>query len=240
MTFTLGPVARDQMRRLSGTWKQGEHVIVSGATGSGKTLVGRYISDIRLQRGGHVVVFVCKLKPDETITEEFKGWTRWTKWKKRPSPKDTRILLWPDTSKAKTLQEALQIQKDVFRDALDELGKEGKWTVVFDEGLYMCDPRFVNMAQELAMLHALGRSSKLTIVTMMQRPSHVPLIIYGSASHAFIGRTREAVDNKRLSELGGKTSAKDLSAIINSQGRHDFLWVPVAPDWDPEPFNLGK
>lgn len=240
MAFKPGPIALDQMRRMSGVWKQGEHVIVSGATGSGKTMVGRYVDDIRLSRGGHVVVFVCKLKPDQTITDEYQGWTRWTKWKKRPSPHDKKILLWPDTSKAKTLKEALAIQKEVFGDAIDALAKEGKWTVDFDEGLYMCDPRFVNMAQEIAMLHALGRSSKLTIITKMQRPSHVPLIIYGSASHAFIGRTREAVDNKRLAELGGKTSAKDLSAIINGQGRHDFLWVPVAPDWDPEPFNLGK
>lgn len=240
MTFKPGPIALDQMRRMSGVWKQGEHVIVSGATGSGKTLVGRYIDDIRLSRGGHVVVFICKLKPDSTITEEYKGWTRWTKWKKRPNKNDTRILLWPDTSKAKTLKEALAIQKEVFRDAIDALAKDGKWTVDFDEGLYMCAPEFMNMSQEIAMLHALGRSSKLTIITKMQRPSHVPLIIYGSASHAFIGRTREATDNKRLAELGGKTSAKDLSAIINSQGRHDFTWVPVAPDWDPEPFNLGK
>lgn len=240
MTFTLGPVARDQMRRMSSVWKQGEHVIVSGATGSGKTLIGRYIDDIRLQRGGHVVVFICKLLPDETITEEYKGWTRWTKWKKRPNPNDKRILLWPDTSKGKTLREKREIQREVFRDAIDALSKEGKWTVDFDEGLYMCAPEFMNLGQELAMLHALGRSSKLTIITKMQRPSHVPLIIYGSASHAFIGRTREAVDNKRLAELGGKTSAKDLSGMIASQGRHDFTWVPVAPDWDPEPFNLGK
>lgn len=235
-----GPVTAEQLKRLASSWKQGEHVLVSGGTGSGKTAFGRHLDEIRLSKGGHVILFVCKLSPDPTLVEDYKGWTRWTKWRKRPSPHDNKVLLWPDTSKAKTLIEARNIQREVFRDAIDGLSKAGKWTVDFDEGLYMCAPSFMGMADDIAMLHALGRSSKLTLITKMQRPSHVPLILYGSAAHAFVGRTRETSDNKRLAELGGNISAKDLSARIAAQGRHDFLWVPVAPDWDPELVNLRR
>lgn len=234
----IGPRTQEQLRRLSSTWKQGEHVVVSGPTGSGKTALGRYIDQIRIERGGHVIVFICKLTTDKTILTDYKGWTRWKEWKKRPSPHENRVLLWPDTSKAKSIGEALAIQKEVFGKALDALLKDGKWTVDFDEGLYMCDPQFLNFKQEIAVLHALGRSSNITLVTKMQRPSNVPLIVYGSASHAFIGRTREAVDLKRLSEMGAKTDSRELAARISGQGRHDFLWVPVAPDWEPETVNL--
>ena len=226
------------MHRLASVWKQGEHVLLSGSTGSGKTALGRYLDQIRINAGGHVVVFVCKPQRDETIEQDYKSFKRWKTWKRAPSKHDNQVLLWPDTSKAKTLREIRAIQREVFSDALDQIGKKGKWTVDFDEGLYMTSPEFMGFSEEIAMLHAIGRSAKITLITKMQRPSHVPLILYGSASHAFIGRTRETVDRKRLAEIAGRSSAAELGDRISSQSKHDFLWVPVAPDWEPETLNL--
>lgn len=244
----IGPRTIEQLNRLArgvgpsheGRWAQGEHVVISGGTGSGKTALGRYVDQIRIDAGGHVIVLVCKINPDMTILNDYKGWTRWEEFKKNPSPHDNKVLLWPEMRKAKTMRDKREIQREVFGEALDRLADSGKWTLDIDEGLYMCDKQFMNMSEDIAMLHALGRSSNLTVVTKMQRPSNVPLIVYGSASHAFIGRTRERVDIQRLSEMGGKTSAKDLAARISTQGRHDFLWIPVAPDWEPETVNLSK
>lgn len=213
-------------------------MLISGATGSGKTALGRYVDQVRIDRGGFVMVMVCKPRPDRTILNDYKGFVRWKEWKKNPSPHENKVLLWPDTDKVKKMDDALDIQRDVFGRAFDELYRIGKWTLDVDEGLYTCSPYYLNLGSELAMLHAIGRSSNLTIITKVQRPSHVPLIIYSSASHAMIGRNQESTDVKRLSELGGRTSAKELAARISAQGRHDFLWVPVAPDWEPETINL--
>lgn len=236
----IGPRSQEQLSRLAREWKQGEHILVSGGTGSGKTILARHLDQIRVERGGFTMVMVCKLRRDDTITKEFKGWTRWEKMKKSPAPHENRILLWPNTDKEKTMRGALNLQREVFADAFDILSRVGKWNLHVDEGLYVCSPQFLNLSQELAMLHALGRSSKLTITTLVQRPSNVPLILYGSASHAFVGRTRESGDLKRLAEMGGKASARELGDRIAAQGRHDFLWVPVAPDWEPETVNLSK
>lgn len=235
-----GPVTQEQLERLSSVWKQGEHMLISGATGSGKTALARHIDQIRINKGGHVIVFVCKLGVDETIMTDYKGWIRWKTFKKKVSPHENKVLLWPDLSKGKTIRDKRAIQREVFAEALDKLSEIGFWNVHIDEGLYMCDPKFMNLADELAMLHYMGRSSKLTVTTLSQRPSNIPLIIYGSASHAIIGRAREAQDVKRLSELGGRNSAKELAARIDSQSKHDFLWVPVAPDWEPETINLKR
>lgn len=230
---------RDQMARLSSVWKPGQHLVISGDTGSGKTLLGRYIDQIRIDHGAFLVVFVVK-KTDATISEDYQGWTRWTKWKRHPSPHENRVLLWPDISKTKSAPEAQAIQKEVFGQAIDGLWQSGKWTVDFDEGLYMCSPKFMNMQDDIGMLQALGRTEGLTLITKMQRPSNVPLIVYGSASNAFIGRCRLAEDQKRLAELGGRESAKTLMGRISALGRHDFLWVPVEQDWPPEIVNLKR
>lgn len=235
----VGPRTQEQLGRFYRMWNQGEHVLISGATGSGKTALGRYVDEVRIRRGGYVMVFVCKLREDKTITEDYKGFVRWKKWKRNPSQHENKVLLWPDVKRA-NLREALAIQQEVFGQALNELSKTGKWTVDIDEGLYVCNPSFMNFSQEVAILHAMGRSSGLSIVTKVQRPSHIPLIVYSSASHAFIGRTQETADLKRLSELGGKTSAKELSTRISMQGKHDFLWVPAHSDQEPETVNLRQ
>lgn len=235
----IGWRTQDQLKRLAKSWEQGQHLIISGDTGSGKTLLGRYVDQIRIDAGGYVVVFIIKTE-DKTLTQDYAGWIRWKQWKKNPSPHENRILLWPDISKAKSPHEALMIQKEVFSTAISGLFRTGRWCVDFDEGLYMCSPVFINMADDIAMLQAVGRSMGLTIVTKMQRPSNVPLIIYGSASNAFIGRTRQDSDLKRLGELGGRQSAKELQGRISALGRHDFLWIPVAEDWPPELVNLKR
>ena len=241
MRMRTGLKTAGQMRRLASVWKQGEHVLVSGATGSGKTALARRIVKIREDRGGHVVVFCMKPLEDETIIDEYKDYDRWKSWHRRPNSWDKKILLWPDVSKAKGNKDAiLDIQKEIFQEAFDGINKDGKWTVQVDEGLYTVSPDFLNMQGNLAMAHAIGRSGRLTMVTLTQRPSHLPLILYGSASHAFVGRTREATDQKRLAELGAREGSKELANRISSLGRHDFLWIPVAPDWPAERVNLAE
>lgn len=235
-----GPKTREQLARLGRVWEQGEHVLISGSTGSGKTALARHVVELRAQRGGHVIVFCMKPLEDLTITEDYKGFERWKKWKKRPASWEKRILLWPDVRKAKgNKDEILRIQGEVFAEAFDGINDAGHYTVQIDEGLYTVAPTFLNMAGPLAMAHAIGRSGRLTMVTLTQRPSHLPLILYGSASHAFVGRTREASDQKRLAELGAREGGKALANRIADQGRHDFLWIPVAPDWPAESVNLA-
>lgn len=237
----IGPRTRLQLRRLSRVWEQGEHVFVSGSTGSGKTALTRHIIQLRLNRGGHVVVFCMKPLEDETITHEYADFERWKTWKRRPSSWEKKILLWPDVSKAKGNKDGiLAIQKQVFGDAFDGINASGRYTVQVDEGLYTVHPQFLGMSGDLAMSHAIGRSGDLTMVTLAQRPSHLPLLLYGSASHAFVGRTRETNDQKRLAELGSLEGSRELARRIAEQGRHDFLWVPVAPGWPAESVNLAR
>ena len=233
----IGPRSREQLARLNTVWNQGDHVLVTGGTGSGKTLLARQLDEIRLRRGGSVVVFVCKLQPDETITEHYKGWTRWTTWKRNPLLTEQRILFWPKVEKL-TPSQAVNVMRREFSYALDQIGKTGKWTVHIDEGLFVSSPRYLGLSDVLGFMYALMRSSKGTMITLAQRPAHLPVAIYPNLSHAFVGRASEVPDLKRLADMDGATNSKVLQQMIANNGKHDFIWIPIGNDWEPERVNL--
>jgi energy-coupling factor transporter ATP-binding protein EcfA2 len=234
--LALGPKFQSQMRRLGQVWEPGQHILVTGPTGSGKTALARRVVAERSRRGGFVCVFVGKLGEDETIVRDYlkEGFVRWKTWKKAPRKYEDKVLLWPDTSRLKTVPEMRAHQKEVFEHAFNQLARTGRWTLQIDEGLYTVDSQFLNLGNHVASLHQMGRSSSLSIVTLAQRPAHLPLVVYSSASHVFAGRLREEADRKRLAELGGKENSRELVAKISENDRHQFTWIPVAQDWRAE------
>lgn len=239
-----GPTTRNQMLRLGKLWNQGEHILVSGATGSGKTQLAHAILNERDRRNAHIIVFCFKTKEDSTIEDTYLkgGYTRYKTWPKRDFPSwERKVVIWPDVKSARgNYRDILDIQKHAFTRAFDRLLDAGNRTVLFDDGLYLVDPGFMGMKGPLAMAHAMGRSGKLTCLTNVQRPSHLPLIIYGSADHVFVGATREDSDKKRLSELQAEESGKELAAKVASQGKHDFLWVPARHGGASEAVNFKR
>jgi energy-coupling factor transporter ATP-binding protein EcfA2 len=235
----VGPVSAMQMKRLGATWRQGGHVLITGGTGSGKTLLARQVIEQRIIRDGYVVVFVCKLQPDETIRENYKGFTRWKTWKRRPGIHEQKILFWPAVE-GLPATEAVEVFRREFRRALDEISRVGKWCVVIDEGLFVSSSAYLGLSDQLGMMYQLMRSAKGTMVTLAQRPAHLPVAIYANIEHAFVGRASELPDLKRLADLDGPQSSRELQRIIASNGRHDFTWIPVGPGWPPEQVNLRR
>jgi energy-coupling factor transporter ATP-binding protein EcfA2 len=246
--FRLGSQGRQALARIDRSWKATEHVLVTGGTGSGKTVLAYYLDMMRVNHGGHVVNFVAKIAPDETITDLYRDWTRWESWPRRaPTAFENKILLWPKVE-GLPIAQARHLLAVTFADALDTITAKGKWTVHIDEGLFMSLPydrrsrrgAGLGLGDTLATMSALYRSSGGTLITLSQRPSHLPLALYANASHSFIARASESADLKRLAELGGRQSARELQKEIANNGDHDFLWVPTGHGTIAERLNLAK
>jgi len=208
--------------------------MISAPTNGGKTTLA---ADLVRQRS-HVVVFVSKLN-DDTLTHRFKGWTRLTEWPKGgPHAWQTRILLWPKA--AKTIRETVQRQRDVFAPALDAIFHEGNRCIVIDETLMFSDPRMIGLGDQLGMLHYTGRSAGLSLVTLSQRPAWIPKVIYSSVTHAYIARTRDAQDLKRLADLGGIDTNELRRNLSQLTDRRDYVYVNPQGDAPPAVVNTRR
>lgn len=197
-------------RRRGLGWLQGEHLIVIGETGSGKTTLLSQILDIP----AYVVVFVTKTYDDSFSRKRWPNWHIMRQWNPREAAHHGHVLLWPKAGA--TIAETVDEQKRVFGDALNRIYRDRGWTVVVDELQWVVDE--LKLGREMRTYQHQARSSGITVVSGMQRPSHVPVITYGSATHAFVSRQVERDDVKRLADLGG------IDAKVLAQA------LPVIPD----------
>lgn len=193
-------------------WKQGEHVLVIGRTGQGKTTL---ISRIMHKRQ-HAVMFATKVY-DPVLRKQFPDFTLTREWKK---PRADKVMLWPKA--AGDLREIKETQAAVFQHALNQIFYDRGWALVVDEAHYMATE--LGLGQELAMFQHQARSSGISVVTGVQRPAFIPVITYGSTSHAFVGRVNEPADARRLTALGG-VDAKEIGRHLLELPKHEWVYI---------------
>ena len=217
-------------------WKQGEHILIAAPTGSGKSVLAGELAEKR----SYVANFITKTKDPLFSGAAYKDWVRVTEWQPGRSPKawENKVLLW--AKEQPTMAETRDVQKIVFREALEDVFKRGGWCLVFDELHYLADQHFLNLSDAIAILFHMGRSNNVSLMALTQRPAWVPKIIYSSVSHAYIARTRDQADLKRLSELAGVDSKTIAQAVSQLESRHDFLYVNPMGDKEPVIVNVRK
>jgi hypothetical protein len=214
-------------------WRQGEHLLIAGPTSAGKTTLAAPLLDKRR----HVVVLVTKVK-DPAFKDLYRkrGYETIHEW---PPPQwAEKVLLWPKPGK--TLKDTLAVQRDVFRDALNAIGKEGNRCVCVDESHWITSREFLGLGPEIAILHHQGRTSGVSMVNLTQRPAWIPKIIYSSVTHAYVARTRDRDDLKNLSNLGGIDAKAVQESVAGLGDRHDYLYMNPQGDTPPAIINTRK
>lgn len=209
---------RDHYKELD--WKQGEHIFIAGPTSAGKTTLMSKL----VPKRSHVVVFVTKLH-DETFKNEFNGWARLEEWPKEGPPAwQNRILLWPKAVK-NDMAATLDKQRRVFSDAMNRIHTQGNRCVVVDEMLMFCDTRILNLGNQVGMLHYYGRSHGISMLTLTQRPAWIPRVVMSSVTHAYVAKTTDNEDIKKLSEMGGVDKREVAGNLMRLPDRHDYVYL---------------
>lgn len=229
---------RDHLRRMykgPDRWEQGDHILIAAPTKAGKTTLMSKLVRMR----SHVVILVTKQR-DSTFRDEFKDWTIMREWPRNgPDPWENRILLWPKAVHGNK-DATIANQRRVFGRALQHINDEGNRCVVFDETLYLTDPKYTNLGGWLSYLHYHGRSSGISLVSLTQRPAWIPVVVYSSVTHAYIARTRDRNDQKRLADMGG-IDAREVGHNLNAlTSRHDYVYLNPQGDAEPAIVNTRK
>jgi ABC-type dipeptide/oligopeptide/nickel transport system ATPase component len=189
-------------------WKQGEHVIIIGDTGTGKTYLESKILPIRK----HVILM--RTKPDDIKFDGFKKVTSQLSIGAIPFGNDAKkITRW-----------MLQPKLNSFVDQRQEINRtfqmawvEGGWTIVVDECYYISNK--LKLQDPLDMLLTQGRSKHITLVVGMQRPAWISRFSLSQATHAFIFRC----EGRDLKNLADALSPKIVKPVQELTG-HDFVY----------------
>lgn len=198
-------------------WRQGQHFLTVGGTGSGKTT----ISGELLPRRKLVVVCVSKGMDEIFEGPYFSEYETIGKWP--PKSDQTRVLLRPPNQK--TIEQTREHKTVVFRNAFDTiLLKTGYWCIDIDETHYMSER--LKLGGEIADLMEQGRSAHISMWNNTQRPAGIPLAVYVNSSHGVFFRTQEEYDVARLSKMANKhTHAKEMVENITRLDDHEFVYV---------------
>ena len=217
--YTLPPYIRWDRFMTDWKWRQGEHLTTIGPTGSGKTVLNRYL----LRRRSYVVVLGVKQRDPELYGPfQADGYQLVRKFDPHvPDDEDEkRVLFVPMVEKFGAAGRNEQTVK--FREALQDIMSVGNWCVYADEVRYMSDQ--LGLRTEFEEIWIKGRSERITMIASSQEPVDIPVMAYGQASHLFLFRNADLYRAKRMAELTGVNREMAQETILRLPP-HEFLYV---------------
>jgi hypothetical protein len=212
---------RDVYPELIEEWEQGQHAILLGKTGSGKTTMALELIRRRVQlRGAFAVALVTKARDD---TSKKTGWPIVRQWPPTYAQMQTHhVIFWPPYTRPST---AKATTTPAVRHLLDELMLEGGWTLFVDEMAYLVET--LGLRTVLDEYWNGARSSGLSLIAGTQRPYWLSRSSVSQGDWVICFRINDEDDRSRAAQiLGGKR----YFDAIGSLGRHECLIVRTLND----------
>jgi hypothetical protein len=197
---------------------QPEFVEIIGPTGSGKThVLCKILQDRMLYRNSRTVLVVTK--QDDAVFAKILGWPVVRKFS--DIRKHRQVIYWPATKELGAKREAFH--EKLIYELLTRLWKKNAWIIVaFDEIAYAeeLSPRVKKL---IRMYWREGRSLKITLIAMKQRPMGVARDMHSESQWTIEFKPKDEDDAKRYAELLG--SRREWLPVLQSLNRanHEFV-----------------
>ena len=202
-------------------WKAGQHVLLVGPTGSGKTVAAEDMLKLR----SYIVVVATKAK-DESL-DAYEGFKKRDEWP--PNFNEKRILFW---KKPKALGDFASQQIAIYQ-LLNDVYQRGGWTVYFDDLVFITGT--LRLKEPVRMFYTQVRSQGVSIVASLQRPFWAPLEAVSQSTYALVFAAHDEHDIKRLSE-GLSINYKQLLSAIRELQQYEFIFLRTGK----EPVKVSK
>lgn len=214
-------------------FKQGDHVAIIGPTGSGKTHIGFEVAELRT----YSIVVACKPRDPLVSDALAKGyWLVDTDRLEIPyvdgRPLHNRVVYWPRLSeRSRRKMPASQVlaaekahQRPRVGAALGYIRNEGHWSVLLDEGTWVC--RDLGLQRDIDSALFQFRTLDSSVIILGQRPSWMGRYVLSSPTHLFLFNTNDGDDRKALGNVSGVDSklVAELVARLDFE-RHEFLYI---------------
>lgn len=203
------------LRRFRKQWEQGEHVLISGPTGSGKTYIAEDIKDLRSW-----LVVIASKKSDETL-DGYKGFKKKEKWP--PEWNEKLILFW---RKPRNIED-LQGMREAIYEVLSDVFLVGGWSVYFDDLAFISGT--LRMDKQLRMMYTQVRSNNTSLIASVQRPKRVPIECISQSKYILLFPTQDDKDVETVAQYSGQDTRR-LKYRVSQLGEHEFLFIEHGKD----------
>ena len=185
-------------------WTRGQHVLLVGSTGTGKTTLARKLVELR------AYTIMLQSKPDDL---SYPRWREVKTCSKIRIPKDdeneSRWRLYPK----------YEDQREEFIKVLRRAWSEGGWCIYLDELFYLED--YLGLRSEIVKLLSQGRSKAISVVAAIQRPAWVNRFSLSEITHILCARMGDTRDLKTIQEV---TSAEYVARVPKLE-KYQFLYM---------------
>ena len=213
---TLGPSFIEEWGHDGGKMR-GEHIEIAGQTGSGKSYLEATILQQRARRWNTAEIVVVTKESDDSIP--LLGWP--VVGKAEDIRKYRQCVFWPQTTVKGEARE--QFHEEQIYDLLSGLwAKDANVVLAFDEIGYVEDLS-TRLKKMIKMYWREGRSHKISLVAMKQRPVGVQRDQHSESRWKFVFPPAHPADMEPFAELLGRRG--DWQPVLESldQTSHQFV-----------------
>ena len=181
---------------LNSHWKHGEHMLIIGATGTGKTYA---LTDMVINRPYTIVV--CTKGTDETLVKRLLSKRHWVRFRsitdfERRKRWQRNIVFWPDIPTLEHVDDLIP----QLAALLNYCYTDKHWTIVIDDAEHVSER--LQQRQRLQDMLQISRAEGVTMVIISQRPAWLPVAVYDNVTYSLCYlEADEKLDTPRFSQL---------------------------------------